>query len=83
LDDEWEKFRVRFTVFYPIDQPGDKLQVQVGTKTNADMQLLPHTVIDLHKAPKHYNWMQHKYGQMMSPWVGYMMLPNVVSGDDG
>ena len=27
LDDVWEKFKVKFTVFYPIDQPGDKLQV--------------------------------------------------------
>jgi len=27
MDDEWEKFKVKFTVFYPIDQPGDKLQV--------------------------------------------------------
>lgn len=27
--------------------------------------------------------MHHKYGQHMRPWTGYLMLPNVVSGDDG
>jgi hypothetical protein len=27
LDDTWEQFKVRFTIFYPLTQPGDKLQV--------------------------------------------------------
>ena len=83
LDDTWEKFKVRFTIFYPITQQGDKLKVVTETHRNMLEQGPPPTVIDLHRAPQSMKWMNHKYGQDMHPWVGYMMLPNVVSGNDG
>ena len=77
LDDEWEKFTVKFTVFHPIDTPNDRLQVQADDPVDG-----PQTV-DLVKSDQPVQWMDHKYGQLVRPWTGTLKLSNTVSGKDG
>ena len=56
MDDEWEKFKVRFTVFHPTDQPNDELLVQTENPLEGVK------VIRLQKARHPEKWMFHKYG---------------------
>lgn len=77
MDDDWEKFTVRFTVFHPIDTALDRMQVQAVSPVDGPQ------CIDLVKSNQPVKWMDHKYGQLVRPWTGTMKLSNTVSGKDG
>jgi hypothetical protein len=54
LNDEWEHFTFRFSVFYPIDDPNEELNLstdRVGEK-----------LIKMEKSFKEISWLQTKYG---------------------
>ena len=62
MNDEYEKFRVLFSVFYPTETRQDQLMVQTEHPVEGVK------IIELRKAPQSERWMYHKYGQDMQPW---------------
>ena len=72
LIDEWEVFKVRFSMFYPIDSTDEEMNLEVNEVT-----------LKMEKVNIDTNWMLNKYGQKMRPYWAEIKLPNTESGDSG
>lgn len=57
LNDEWESYMIRYTVFYPMDDPEDTLTMECD---RTGMQ-----VLKMEKTKEPSDWMMSKYGQPM------------------
>jgi hypothetical protein len=75
LNDEWESYMIRYTVFYPLDDPEDHLTMECD---RTGMQ-----VLKMERTKEPTDWMSSKYGQKMRPWECIVKIPNTVSGDCG
>jgi len=75
LNDEWESYMIRYTVFYPMDDSEDYLTME---SDRTGMQ-----VLKMERTKEPSDWMQSKYGQQMRPWECIVKIPNTVSGDCG
>lgn len=75
LHDEWESFLLRFSLFYPMDENKEELQMECD-RTGQQM-------LKLTRSAQPMNWLQVKYGMNMRPWECIIKMPNSVSGDCG
>lgn len=75
LHDEWESFLLRFSLFYPMDENREELQMECD-RTGQQM-------LKLTRSAQPMNWLQVKYGMNMRPWECIIKMPNSVSGDCG
>ena len=69
IDDEFEKFNVRFTIYYPLSTQDDEMMVAtnfVGNET-----------IKMRKCPNSNHWMENKYGQNLAPFEAVFKMPNI------
>ena len=75
MNDEWEHFTFRFSVFYPIDDVNEELYLsidKVGDK-----------LIKMEKTPKDITWIYPKYGQNVRPYECILKIKNDISGKCG
>jgi hypothetical protein len=75
LNDEWETFMVRFTIFYPLDQKVEEMAFTSSRTGDEPIIMMPT------KSPE--AWKKTKYGQHMRPFECIIKLPNNISGDEG
>jgi hypothetical protein len=75
MNDEWEHFTFRFSVFYPIDDVNEELYLsidKVGDK-----------LIKMEKTLKDIKWIYPKYGQNVRPYECFLKIKNDISGKCG
>jgi hypothetical protein len=75
LNDEWEHFTFRFSVFYPIDDVNEELYL--STDRAGDK------LIKMEKTPRDIKWIYSKYGQNVRPYECFIKIKNDISGKCG
>jgi hypothetical protein len=58
LNDVWQQFNIRFSVFDPFGEPGDSIWLQSPTLGK----------IDMHRSKKTTGWLESKYGKNVETW---------------
>jgi hypothetical protein len=75
LNLQWQKFKVTFSVSYPIDDPNTQL-VLMGSKAETKNVMMT-------KSPSSLNWMHTKYGDDVAPYEIVVEMLNNEGGVNG
>lgn len=75
MNDEWEHFIFKFSVFYPIDDINE--EIYLSTDKAGDK------LIKMEKTSREINWMHSKYGQNVRPYECSLKFKNDTSGKCG
>lgn len=69
LNDDWEQFKVRFTLFDPKYEIGDEMWLIPDSLSGLDQIQMNRTMIQ-------ENWLKAKYGVSLDLWEGFLTLQN-------
>lgn len=75
LQDEWEKVKIRFTVFHPKFNADDQMYL-IG-----DHRDLKEGQIKMERSQRSYDWFEEKYGESVQPFETTIWLNQIPTAD--
>jgi hypothetical protein len=76
LQDEWEKVKIRFTVFHPKFNNDDKMYLIADHR-----DLKKQGQLKMERSVRSYDWFEEKYGENVQPFETTVLLNQIPTAD--